>query len=393
MNPIEIKKGVYWVGAIDWSLRNFHGYTTSKGSTYNAYLIMDEKITLIDTVKAPFSGELLERVSKIVDPAKIDCLVSNHVEMDHSSAIPKVMEIAKNAVIYTSAPQGLRGLTAHYGDLPYCGVKAGETLSLGTRTLQFVSTPMLHWPDNMVTYCPEEKILFSNDAFGQHLASSKRFDDEMDLGEVMSEAKKYYANIIMPYASQAQGACSVVAGLDTEIIAPSHGVMWRSDIADILDAYKTWYSNAPEEFALVVFDSMWHSTEVMAKVITEAFTDSGVRVKYFDLKENHISDIITDVLDAKYICVGSSTLNNNMLPTVAAFLTYLHGLAPKNRKAMAFGSYGWGGQSVGQVEDWLVKCGFEIFCDKVRINYVPKQEQLDDLYKMIIDAVGMPPAV
>ncbi len=388
MNPTLIKEGVYWVGAIDWSLRNFHGYTTEKGSTYNAYLIIDEKITLIDTVKAAFSEELLERVSKLIDPAKIDYLVSNHVEMDHSGAIPAVMAAAKNATIVTSAPQGQKGLTAHYGAYNYKAVKSGESLSLGKRSLHFVTTPMLHWPDNMVSYCPEEKILFSNDAFGQHLASSARFDDELDIHEVLNQAKKYYANIVMPFAAQARAACEAAAQLDIEIIAPSHGAIWRGHIPQILDAYKTWYSNDPAEYALVVFDSMWHSTEKMAKTIAEAFAQTGIHVKYLDLKDNHISDIMTDVLEAKYICVGSPTLNNNMLPTVSAFLTYLNGLAPKNRKAMAFGSYGWGGQSIGQVEEWLEKCGFTLFCDKVRIQFIPSQEQLEALSGHILAALG-----
>lgn len=388
MEPREIKKGVYWVGAIDWSLRSFHGYTTYKGSTYNAYLIVDEKITLIDTVKKAFSDELLERVSKIVEPSKIDYLVSNHVEMDHSGSIPAVMKAAPNAKIITIAPQGVKGLTAHYGEQDYLGVKTGDSISLGKRTLKFVATPMLHWPDNMVAYCPEEKILFSNDAFGQHFASSERFDDEADLFEVMEQAKKYYGNIVMPYVSPVKAAYDIVAGLDIDIIAPSHGLMWRGNIKDILDAYRRWSSGELKEKALVVFDSMWHSTEDIAKVITEAFISAGVSAKYIDLKESHISDIMTDVVDSKYICVGSPTLNNNMLPTVAAFLTYLKGLSPKNKYAMAFGSYGWGGQSVGQVEDMLKDCGFDIFTDKIRVQYIPSKEAMNEIAKIIKDSVG-----
>ena len=172
MKAIEVKKGIYWVGAVDWSVRNFHGYTTNRGATYNAYLIIDEKITLIDTVKAPFAGELLARIRSVVDPEKIDYVVSNHVEMDHSGALPVIMKACPNAKVVTSAPSGVKGLTAHYGEYDYMPVKGGDTLSLGERSLAFVTTPMVHWPDNMVTYCPEEKILFSNDAFGQHYASN-----------------------------------------------------------------------------------------------------------------------------------------------------------------------------------------------------------------------------
>ncbi|OOM11924.1 FprA family A-type flavoprotein [Clostridium saccharobutylicum] len=384
MNAVEVKKGIYWVGAIDWSLRNFHGYTTNRGATYNAYLIIDEKIALIDTVKAQFAGELLERISKVIDPEKIDYIISNHVEMDHSGSIPKVMEVCKNAAIITSSPSGLKGLTAHYGQYNYKSVKANETLSLGKRTLKFVPTPMLHWPDNMVTYCPEEKILFSNDAFGQHYASSRRFDDEEPLEIILEEAKNYYGNIIMPYGKQVQGACEIVCSLDIEMIAPSHGVIWRKNIKTIFDAYKLWSENNPQTGAIVVFDSMWHSTEVMAKTIVEAFADKNIPVKLYDLKVNHISEIIPEVLTSKYIAVGSPTLNNTIMPTVAAFLCYLKGLSPKNRKAFAFGSYGWGGQSIVQVEEELEKCGFDICLDKIRVQYIPSKQQLDEIRELVM---------
>lgn len=385
MKAIEIKKDIYWVGAIDWSVRNFHGYTTNRGATYNAYLILDEKITLIDTVKEPFKEELLERISDIIEPEKIDYVVSNHVEMDHSGSIPRIMEICKNATIITSAPSGLKGLTAHYGDsYSYEAVKAGGSISLGKRSLSFVPTPMLHWPDNMVTYCPEENLLFSNDAFGQHYACSQLFDDECPLSIVMEEAKKYYANIIMLYGKQTQGALKVVQGLDIDMIAPSHGVIWRSHIKDILSAYKEWSDNNPETGAVVVFDSMWHSTEKIARTITEAFTQKGIPVKFYDLKENHMSDIVPDVLTSKYIAVGSPTLNNGMLPTVAAFLCYLKGLSPKNRKAFAFGSYGWGGQSIGQVEEQLKACGFDICLEAIKVPYIPSKEQLKEIEEQIL---------
>lgn len=383
MNAIEVKKGIYWVGAIDWSVRSFHGYSTNRGATYNAYLIIDDKIALIDTVKAPFAKELIERVSKIIDLSKIDYLVSNHVEMDHSGSIPEVMKLATNAKIVTSAPSGINGLKAHFGDYDYIAVKGGESLSLGKRTLNFVATPMLHWPDNMVTYCPEEKMLFSNDAFGQHYASSGRFDNEEPLNIILEEAKKYYANIIMCYGKQVQGILPIVESLDIEIIAPSHGVIWKSNIKEILESYKKWSSNEPEEKAIVVYDSMWHSTETVAKAIAEAFISKKTPVKIYDLKENHISDIIIDVLTSKYIAVGSPTLNNNMMPTVAGFLCYLRGLSPKNRKAFAFGSYGWGGQGVIQVEEELKKCGFEICLEGIKVKYIPNKEVLKEIMKKV----------
>lgn len=379
MQAIEIKPGIYWVGAIDWSMRSFHGYQTGRGSTYNAYLIIDEKITLIDTVKEPFRDELLARISQIIDPSTIDYIISSHVEPDHSGAIPFMMEHCPNARIITSLPNGLKGLTAHYGEYPYQGVKAGDTLNIGRRTLQFVPTPMLHWPDSMVTYCPEDKILFSNDAFGQHLASTGRFDDDNDLPTVLWEASKYYANILMLYGRQAQTALQALSGLDIRLIATGHGIIWRSHIQDILDAYKKWSANQLEDKAVIVFDSMWHSTETMAQTITEAFTQHGIPATYYDLKANHLSDIVTDILTSKYLAVGSPTINNQMMPSVAGFLCYLKGLAPKGRQSFAFGSFGWGGQSIAQVEEGLKAAGCDICMDKMRIANVPSTEQLAEI--------------
>lgn len=384
LKAIEMKKGIYWVGAVDWSMRSFHGYSTRRGSSYNAYLILDEKITLIDTVKAPFVAELLERVSSIVDPKKIDYIISNHVEPDHSGSLPIMAKCCPNVKIATSAPNGLKGLTGRYGELNYQAVKTGETLSLGARTLSFVATPMLHWPDSMVTYCPEEKILFSNDAFGQHLAANRRFDDENDLHIIMEEAKKYYANILMLYGKQAQTALAALGSLPIEMILTGHGVSWRAHIPEILGAYKKWSAGELEEKAVVVFDSMWGSTERLAKAITDAFTAKGVPVAYFDLRADHISDVITEVLTSKYLAVGSPTINNQMMPPVAAFLCYLKGFVPKGRKAFAFGSFGWGGQSVGLVEDELKAAGCEICLEKIRVKDVPTQDDLVSIREKII---------
>ena len=387
MKAVEIKKGIYWVGAIDWNLRSFHGYTTQRGTTYNAYLIVDEKIALIDTVKAPFVPEMLQRIKSIINPERIDYIISNHVEMDHSGGIPAVMDIAKNAIVYTSFPQGEKGLTAHYGNLPYKAVKQGEDLSLGKRSLRFVPTPMVHWPDNMVSFCEQEGILFSNDAFGQHLASSGRFDDEEEKEIIFEEARRYYANIVMPYGAQTAKAIEAVQGLTIKIIAPSHEVIWRQRINNILSLYKSWTSDEKENKGIVIYDSMWHSTETMAKTICEAFANAGVKAKLFDLKENHNSDTMTELLTAKYVAVGSPTLNNNMLPTVAGALTYMKGLLPKGRKGFAFGSYGWGGQSIGQVNTALQEAGVEIMLEPVKLQYIPNEEQLKSLYKKVITSL------
>ena len=388
LRATEIKPDVYWVGGIDWTERNFHGYTTDRGSTYNAYLILDEHVTLIDTCKPQFADELLERISDVIDPARIDYVVSNHVEQDHSGAIPAIMAAASNAKIVTSNPHGLKGLQAHYGtEYEYIPVKTGDTLCIGTRTLTFTSTVMVHWPDNMVTYDAHDKILFSNDAFGQHFASSKRFDDEVGLPEVLAQAKKYYANIVMPYSRHVTRALGVLGGLEFDMIAPSHGVIWRSHVAEILETYGKWSSLQPDEYAIVVYDSMWHTTEVMAQQILEAFIEAGIPARLFDLKVDHISDIMTEVLSARYIAVGSPTLNNGMMPTVASFLWYLKGLSPKDRIGIPFGSYGWGQNGPQEVAELLEKCGFTQDFGMLTHQWTEDEDSLEELHQAVLDGI------
>ena len=389
LRATEIKPDVYWVGGIDWTERNFHGYTTDRGSTYNAYLILDEKITLIDTCKPPFADELLERIADVIDPAKIDYVISNHVEQDHSGAIPAIMAAAPNAKIVTSDPHGLKGLKAHYGEAyEYIPVKTGDTLNIGKRTLTFAATMMVHWPDNMVTYSAFDKILFSNDAFGQHYASSRRFDDEVGLPEVLDQAKKYYANIVMPYSRHVVKALGALGGLDFDMIAPSHGIIWRSHVADILDIYQKWSSLVPDEYAIVVYDSMWHTTEAMAQQILEAFIEAGIPARLFDLKVDHISDIMTEVLSARYIAVGSPTLNNGMMPTVASFLWYLKGLSPKDRIGIPFGSYGWGQNGPQEVAEVLEKCGFTQDFGILTHQWTEDEDSLSELHRAVLEGIA-----
>ncbi len=391
LNAIEISPKVWWVGGIDWNERLFHGYTTEAGITYNAYLIMDEKITLIDTCKATFSNELVQRISQVVDPAKIDVVITNHVEMDHSGSLPVIHKIATNAQIYASAGAGVNEVKAHFG-IEATPVKSGDTLNIGERTLTFVTTPMVHWPDNMVTYSDVDQILFSNDAFGQHYATTKRFDDENDLCEIMKQTKKYYANIVWPYGMQAHKALEAVKGLELKMIAPSHGCIWRSHIDKILEKYEAWTTYQTEEKAVVVFDSMWHSTEMMAREICDSFIAEGISAKLIDVKASHISDIMTDLCDARYVAVGSPTLNSNMLPTVASFLTYMRGLSPKNdqRIGLAFGSYGWAPLGPKQVYEELEKAKFNLPVPVITQQWIPSEENLAELQatvkKIIEDA-------
>ncbi|HPR18065.1 MAG TPA: FprA family A-type flavoprotein [Candidatus Cloacimonadota bacterium] len=386
MKAVEIQPGIYWVGGIDWDLRNFHGYLTQRGSTYNSYLIIDEKITLIDNVKYYLADEQISRLSQIIDPAKIDYIVQNHIEMDHSGSLPGIMELCPHAKIFAS-PKGVEGLPKHYKkNWDFHPVKTGDTLNLGKRNLHFVQTPMVHWPDNMVSYCPEEKILFSNDAFGQHIASSERFDENYPENIMLEEAAKYYANIVLPYSSQVQKAMEVLATLEIGTICPSHGLIIRKFIPELMEKYHKWSSNQTEKKALIIYDTMWKSTEKMAHSIQEAFEAKGYEIRKYNLQHTHISDIMTEILTARYICVGSPTLNNGIMSTVSAFLTYFKGLAPKNRIGLAFGSYGWGGQSVGIVENILKECGFEMLTP-IKLQYVPDQSILKEKEKQLISEI------
>jgi len=377
MKAIKLRENLYWVGVIDWELRNFHGYLTQRGSTYNAYLVIDEKITLIDNVKAAYRDEMFSRISDIIDPSKIEIHISNHVEMDHSGSLPWLMEKNPAMKIYTS-PQGMKGLKEHYKkDWDFQIVKTGDTVSLGKRSLQFINTPMVHWPDNMVCYMPEDKILFSNDSFGQHYATSNLLDVDNPLEIILDEAKKYYANIVLPYNAQVVKEYEAVKGFPIEMIATSHGVVWTKYIPQIIENYANWMSNKTRKKAVIIYDTMWGSTKAMAYgIFVKLFQELGYEYEVFNLQNDHISDIMTRIIDAEYIVVGSPTLNSQMLPTVAAFLTYLKGLSPKGRKAIAFGSYGWGGQSLEYVSNDLKDCGFELI-DTVKFKYIPTEDDLN----------------
>jgi len=381
MKPVEIKPGIYWVGGIDWNLRNFHGYITQRGSTYNAYLIVDEKTVLVDTVKHYLFEEMLSRIKEVIDPSRIDYVVSNHVEMDHSGSIPKILDVAPKAKVVTS-PQGERGLQRHFKrDWDFLVMRSGDTISVGKHSLQFFLTSMVHWPDNMVTFVPEERLLLSNDAFGQHLASAQRFDGEVGWDIVSEEAAKYYANIVLPYGEQVKKALASLSGLDIEMIAPSHGVIWRTYLPKILESYQKWANNETETRALIVYDTMWGSTRKIAESLQEGLERGGIPVTMRSLKTNHISDILTDVLFSRVILVGSPTLNQGVLPTVGAFLTYLKGLRPKKRMGFAFGSYGWGGQAIKEVETVMRNLSWEMPLPTINIQYLPDEEELDKVRK------------
>jgi len=375
---VRITDHVHWVGAVDWGIRDFHGYSTSRGTTYNAYLVMAEKITLIDTVKAPFREELLARVASVVDPASISYLISNHAEPDHTGCLREVLAAVRPEKIFASA-MGVKALKDHYHfDDDITPVKDGESLSLGDREVTFYETRMLHWPDSMFTYLAGDDVLFSQDAFGMHLASAERFADEIPDEILEYEAGRYFANILLPYAHRIEKLMEKVAGLGLapDIIAPDHGPIWRSELTRLTDAYSRWAAQKPTKKAVVVYDTMWESTAKMAKAIGEGLAAGGATPKLMPMKSSHRSDIAGEILDAGALVVGSPTLNNNMFPTIADILTYLQGLRPLNLVGAVFGSYGWSGEATVHIKKILESMEVDLVGDIVKVRFVPDSEVL-----------------
>jgi flavorubredoxin len=384
MKPIEIAEGIFWVGSIDWNIRDFHGYSTYQGTTYNAYLILDEKITLIDTVKKEFADELISNISRIIDPKKIAHVISNHTEMDHSGGLARVMhKVGENKPLYCSK-MGHKNLSRHFNhNWNYRPVENGEALSLGKRTLTFLETRMLHWPDSMFSYLNEDKILFSSDAFGQHYAGLERFDDQIG-DAIMPHARKYFANILLPYTPLILKLVEKVTdmGLALDMVCPDHGIIWRQDPAKIISAYVEWSHQKPKRKALVVYDTMWQSTEKMAEAIVDGLGRQGVAAVPMHLRKWHRSDIMTEVLDAGAIIVGSPTLNNGLFPTVSDFLTYMKGLKPQNKVGVAFGSYGWSGESVKLINEQLEDMKFKVTDPGIKIQYVPDEKGSEACFEL-----------
>ncbi|MFN3966260.1 MAG: FprA family A-type flavoprotein [Endomicrobiia bacterium] len=379
MNIVELKNKIYWVGTVDWNIRNFHGYTykTKRGTTYNAYLILDEKIALIDTVYAPFANEMIEKIKQIIPPEKIDYIVVNHVETDHSGALPEILKLCPKAKVFGTAKckEGL--YKNYYCDMDFQIVKTGDKLNLGNKTLTFIEAPMLHWPDSMFSYLIEDAILLPNDAFGQHYATSQRFDDEVDQSILMEESAKYYANILWPLSNLVLRKIEEIQKMNIPIsmIAPSHGIIWRKDPMKIVQAYMNWAKNETKQKVVIVYETMWGSTEKMARKIAEGIIDSGIEVKLFDITKSDITEIIKEMLDAKGYIIGSSTHDNNMLPEIAGFLEFFKGLKPKNRIGCVFGSYGWAGGAVKNIEDILKETGVEIVQPGLAIKFVPDENE------------------
>ena len=370
---VKLTDRVYWVGAIDWELREFHGYQTPRGTTYNAFLILADKITLVDTVKKPFKDEMLSRIASVINPADVSYIISNHAEMDHSGCLPDMIGISKPEKVLASA-MGVKALQEHFhmnGGIQ--AVKDGEAISLGGASLQFFETRMQHWPDSMVCYLADDRLLFSQDAFGMHLATSERFDDQVPDHVLEYEAGKYYANILMLFAGVIEKTLQKLRALEDRIdmIVPDHGPIWRKNPKRILELYGKWVRREVSKKVLITYDTMWHSTSLMASAIAEGVAAEGAQAKVMPLAGAHRSDVAAELLDAAALVVGSPTLNQTLLPTVADVLTYLKGLKPRNLVGASFGSYGWGRGAVHELDDALEAMNVELVREGLRIKYVP----------------------
>lgn len=381
MGGIEIKPGVYWVGAVDWAIRDFHGYVTPNGTSYNNYLILDRHITLVDTVKSDFAYETIDNIRGLTDPAKIENIIINHIENDHATSLDRIMELAPNALIHITE-RGKKGLDRFFDTSrwKFRIVKTGDTLSTGTKTITFIETPMLHWPDSMMTYVKEDRLLISQDAFGQHLATSARFDDEYcdlcSVTELEHAVRDYYANILMPFGQLIKSKIAEIQklGIEIDMIAPDHGVIWRRHPAKIIQMYLDMANGRADLRVVIVYDTMWRSTERMAGQISYGIRSAGVDCEVLKLRVTPLSTAVKRFWESRAILIGTPTLNNIMFPTVAEFLTYLKGLRPKNRIAGAFGSFGWGGGAVKEVYEELKKMGLEVVEPGVECLYRPGPE-------------------
>jgi len=374
----EIREGIHWVGYVDWTVRDFHGYRTERGSTYNAYLVQDEKTAIVDAVKGPYWRELVRHIKAHTELAQVDYIICNHAEPDHSGAIPKLVEFCPNAeLVCTEKCRAALGRHYKTDGWRFRTVKTGDEISLGKRTLQFIETPMVHWPESMFTYVPEDKLLFSMDAFGQHYASAHRFDDEEPYETIMAEAKTYFANIVMLYGKPIQRTLEKAAGLDIEILCPSHGVIWRKHIADIVGRYLKWVRHQARRKVLVIYDTMWQSTALMANAIFEGVLEYDVDAKLYNVSHTNNTLLVTEVLDAAALALGSPTLNMTLMPNMAGFLTYLKGLRPVSKSGFAFGSYGWARGGAAEVQEYMNTMKVELLRDPLQVQFVPTEEDLE----------------
>ncbi len=376
----ELTKDVYWVGVVDWAIRKFHGQelSTHRGSSYNAYLITDEKTVLVDTVWGPFQDQFIENIREVIDPAKIDIVVANHAEVDHSGSLPVVMRHTPKATVVVSQ-RGRESVEGHFHQpWNFRAVKTGDKINIGKNDLVFVEAPMLHWPDSMFTYLTGKNILMPNDAFGQHYATAFRFNDQVNQEELYEEALKYYANILTPFSSLVLKKIEEVLSLNltVDMIAPSHGVIWRKDPLQIVQKYQQWAAQKPEKSALILYDTMWDGTRLMAEAIGQGLAAEGVPYKVFHMAISDRNDVITEVFKAKAIILGSPTFNQGILPTMSPILEDLRGLKFQNKIGAAFGSYGWSGEAVKIIEEHLTRAKIQLVTEGVRAKWQPNSDDL-----------------
>ncbi len=380
----NIKNNIFWVGKVDWELRKFHGneYSTHRATTYNSYLIREENVALIDTVWMPYSKEFVKNLTEEINLNKIDYVIANHAEIDHSGALPELMEKIPDTPIYCTK-NGVQSLKGHYHkDWNFQVVNTGDKLSLGNgKELIFVEMRMLHWPDSMACYLTGDNILFSNDAFGQHYASEYMYNDLVDQNELWAECIKYYANILTPFSALVDKKIKEVLELKIpiDIIATSHGVIWRDNPIQIVEKYIAWSNDYQENQITIMYDTMWQGTRRMAESIAKGIReiDSEINVKIFNVAKTDKNDIITEIFKSKAILVGSPTLGKGILSSVAEIMEMIKGLKFKSKKAAAFGCYGWSGESVKILTDHLEKSGFSIINDGIRTKWNPDAESIN----------------
>ncbi len=392
---VRVKNNVYWVGKTDWELRRFHGaeYSTHRGSTYNSYLIQEEKTALIDTVWAPFAKEYVDNLAEEIDLGKLDYVIANHAEIDHSGALPELMRRIPDTPIYCTA-NGVKSLKGHYHqDWNFQVIKTGDRLSLGAKELIFVEARMLHWPDSMFCYLTGDSILFSNDAFGQHYASEYLFNDLVDQNELFTECLKYYANILTPFSPLVEKKIKEFLSLNLplDIICTSHGVIWRDNPVQIVEKYMAWANSYKENQITIVYDTMWSGTRVMAENIARGIhqADPEINVKLFNSAKADKNDIIAEIFKSKAVVVGSPTINKGILTSVAGILEEIRGLGFKGKKASAFGCYGWSGESVPLLSESLRKAGFTVVDEGLKVLWNPTEEskqQCTEYGKALVDS-------
>jgi anaerobic nitric oxide reductase flavorubredoxin len=379
----DISERITWVGKVDWELTSFHGveYSTGRGTTYNSYLVRDQRTALVDTVWAPFAGEFIQNLSKIIDPDAIDFVIANHAEIDHSGALPALMEILGDKPVYCTA-NGARSLKGHFHkEWNFQTVKTGDRLSLGERELIFIEARMLHWPDSMFCYLTGENVLFSNDGFGQHLASELPYNDQVDQCELWQECIKYYANILTPFSLMVKRKIEEVLalGVPVDMICPSHGVIWRKEPMQIVEQYARWADDYRENQITIVYDTMWKATRRMAEAIARGINeeDPEVTVKILHSGLRDKNDIMTEIFRSKGILVGSPTINKGILSSIAAVCEEMRGLGFKKKKAAAFGSYGWSGEAVAMIAGRLAEAGFEVAGEGMKAMWNPDEPSIE----------------